>query len=754
MSSYTLKIELMSDLCVSDGGVYNSMLDTDICYDRYGFPYIPAKRIKGCLRECALELIDWEEKIRSDEIFGSGGKRQNAGKIRISDAILSDCREYAEEVREYDGSTLYHPQNVLNCYSYIRTQTGIDYETGAADDKSLRTIRVADKGLRFESEIEIDDGYYEELKKCVEIFTNMGIGRTRGLGEIRCELEPAAARNPGSETSGGDGAAVAAENCPENEEDAVVLFYRLDLEEPMVCKSVNGGEARTLDYIEGSKILGIILGRLREKGEDIGAFLDGIQTEAAVSSEGNASCTEKTSDSSASPLIVSNAYLTEVVKEKQPGGRERKRRLTEVPAYIYGIKNDDSAYINKLCGENSNEQRQLNSMKHCYVYMDERGVLHKADVRLEERYHHRRPDDKSIGRAVKVEGGDSDFYQISSISQDQSFSGYIRGSREQIAKIREVLAADPACRAGYGSSAEYGKSRIYVTGRSRRLNREKYETDRIVAVLTSPAIVYSEKAMYSVRSADLLEEVLAACGLKTHDVESYTSYVKYTMLGGFNVTWGFRKPVISAFDQGTALDIKLCRKVSIDVENPIFIGERNLEGYGECRIEAADVRPEMKECPVAEIGAEERRAKMIDMKTAGLGMKIAEKLLNEYLSWKAAENAQKQADLVQEETRPVISDMLLMCRDMKNVDEISEAVKKRYDKTTKEQKQKKERAGRILNLCTAEKVQEIVDGFAGDYRLENFEPERERYRKTYLESLLEELKYQIRHQKGGERSEE
>ena len=81
-------------------------LDTDICYDRYGFPYIPAKRIKGCLRECALELNDWEEKIRSNEIFGSAGKRQNAGKVRISDAILSDCREYAEEVREYDGSCL------------------------------------------------------------------------------------------------------------------------------------------------------------------------------------------------------------------------------------------------------------------------------------------------------------------------------------------------------------------------------------------------------------------------------------------------------------------------------------------------------------------------------------------------------------------------------------------------------------------------------------------------------------------------
>ena len=58
MRNYRIKIELLSDMCVSDGGIYNSAIDTDICYDEYGFPYIPAKRLKGCLRECALELKD------------------------------------------------------------------------------------------------------------------------------------------------------------------------------------------------------------------------------------------------------------------------------------------------------------------------------------------------------------------------------------------------------------------------------------------------------------------------------------------------------------------------------------------------------------------------------------------------------------------------------------------------------------------------------------------------------------------------
>ena len=65
-----IRIELLSDMCVSDGGIYNSAIDTDICYDSYGFPYIPGKRLKGCLRECAQELKDWEEDIPIGEMFG------------------------------------------------------------------------------------------------------------------------------------------------------------------------------------------------------------------------------------------------------------------------------------------------------------------------------------------------------------------------------------------------------------------------------------------------------------------------------------------------------------------------------------------------------------------------------------------------------------------------------------------------------------------------------------------------------------
>ena len=54
----SIEIELLSDLCSSSGESLNSQIDNDVCYDDYGLPYIPGKRIKGLMRESAQDLAD------------------------------------------------------------------------------------------------------------------------------------------------------------------------------------------------------------------------------------------------------------------------------------------------------------------------------------------------------------------------------------------------------------------------------------------------------------------------------------------------------------------------------------------------------------------------------------------------------------------------------------------------------------------------------------------------------------------------
>ena len=97
---YKLIINLKSDLCASSGTGLGSLIDNDVCYDEYGLPYIPAKRIKGLLKEAAVEYCDWDENATKylDEIFGIEGNN-NPGSIKLSNAYLSSYEEIIDSLK-------------------------------------------------------------------------------------------------------------------------------------------------------------------------------------------------------------------------------------------------------------------------------------------------------------------------------------------------------------------------------------------------------------------------------------------------------------------------------------------------------------------------------------------------------------------------------------------------------------------------------------------------------------------------------
>ena len=147
-----IRIELLSDLCTTSGETYNSLVDTDITYDEYGIPYIPAKRIKGCIREAALELMEFGiiNKEKYDEVFGSEG--DNRSSFWISNARLHNYDAYIKDINNFGHKEITRPQNVIQRFTYMRTQTSVDSHTGVAKENSLRTMRVIKKGLVFEAE--------------------------------------------------------------------------------------------------------------------------------------------------------------------------------------------------------------------------------------------------------------------------------------------------------------------------------------------------------------------------------------------------------------------------------------------------------------------------------------------------------------------------------------------------------------------------------------------------------------------------
>lgn len=739
MSRCQLRIELLSDLCVSDGGVYNSALDTDICYDRYGFPVIPARRIRGCLRECGLELCDWGKDIPIRTLFGDKGADSNRARVRIGDAYPENYEELVREVKASPGNLVFHPQNVLNHFSYVRTQTSLDYGTGIADPTTLRTMRVANRGLVFLSDTEVEDGLFDALEACCKAFTHMGIGRTRGLGEVRVTLTRIPTNKHGEEMPEEPEETGRKVHAP-YVEGAVRLDYELNLKEPVICKSTNGGESRSLDYIEGSKMLGLIAQELKKAGVDFVPFMDG------------------------SELFCSNAYLS-----------KDGERCLEVPANYYTIKNEDSRYVEKgFTDELPVELNdvQLNMMKHCYVRRDSGGSLIREGVCMEERYHHRRPEDKSIGRAAAEDSGESGFYQMSSIEAGQSFRGYVTGTAEQIQKIYDCLSALHNVCIGYSHSSEYGKTGIRIISLSTEEPERTVTASDFSVKLEAPALIYNSKAFYSTDVMDLDAEIRSALGIpetaEPAEPERFGSaelerrrnprqYVKYVTLGGYNVTWNARKPTVEAFDKGTVLYYHFSQPVKLRIPGQILLGERVSEGFGEATVH---MEGDISEPCRINLLAESRGKVggcLVCADPGTLAADLCDELFIWYVRMKAVSDVKNlpKGDVLRNasKARPTVSNMILICQENTGMQAIDRIVKERYGKKSEQKEEKLAVAGRILDQ--AEKnSSELLDAFCREYQVTGYKMERDRYVYQYLKSFLQQLKYIFRVKEAGKQKEE
>ena len=184
-----IRIELLSDLCTYSGETYNSLVDMDVIYDEYGIPYIPAKRIKGCIREAALEMqelgvISAEEYHR---LFGREGNQKST--FWLSNAYIKDYKQILSDLQKFQVKEIVTPQNVLEQYTSMRTQTAVNFESGVADKTSLRTMRVVNKGLVFDAECAVQEEDKKNFRNAVSLVKHMGVSRTRGLGLISMALD-------------------------------------------------------------------------------------------------------------------------------------------------------------------------------------------------------------------------------------------------------------------------------------------------------------------------------------------------------------------------------------------------------------------------------------------------------------------------------------------------------------------------------------------------------------------------------------
>jgi len=200
MREYTIVIELESHCLLGSGEGWGSVIDTDIVFDRTGLPYFPARRLKGCLRESALEVLEMLEgtglkkfdRRLIESIFGRPGDSEGAGVI-FNNLFLPKHKEIVSWLR-WGFQELYgllSPETIVAAFTSLRQQTSITKQ-GIAEDGSLRTCRVLKSGLIFTGDIILKSEKREVMDlialSCANL-RHVGTMRTRGYGRVKCSLK-------------------------------------------------------------------------------------------------------------------------------------------------------------------------------------------------------------------------------------------------------------------------------------------------------------------------------------------------------------------------------------------------------------------------------------------------------------------------------------------------------------------------------------------------------------------------------------
>lgn len=533
-----IRIELLSDLCTYSGETYNSLVDMDVIYDEYGIPYIPAKRIKGCLREAALEMqelgvISAEEYHR---LFGKEGNQKST--FWLSNAYIKDYKQILSGLKKFQLKELVTPQNVLEQYTSMRTQTAVNLENGVADKTSLRTMRVVNKGVVFEAECAVQEEDKKNFRNAVSLVKHMGVSRTRGLGLISMVVDEKDEEK--------------AKKKWEKKREVLLAFkdqvgehnrleYQIHLNSAMMCKSAQGNQAVTQDYIAGSKVLGLLASKMGEEKYRELMEKEGFQ--------------------------VSNAYIMSESSRCIPG----RISLRKVKDQSYE-ENGTITLMDALCGTTGTGKQMTAAGAD---YMDSENRI--CEVTTEISYHHQRPKNKAIGKATGLDDG-SGFYQLCAICADQTFGGYIYADKESAEKILDTLAERKEIRMGYGKSSEFGAIELNITNVRTPEVHFKRVNDAVIT-LASDVILYNENGMLTT-DTEILKEYLKDM-VNAADLEIRRPFLRYETVGGYNTTWKCRKPIFHALGKGSVFVLHSDQGFDLDLLNRQFIGERVAEGYGE-----------------------------------------------------------------------------------------------------------------------------------------------------------------------------
>lgn len=201
-----LHIRLRSDTTFGSGEGVAGLVDTEVEHDRFGFPYIRGRTLKGLLAEACEDLcfnLAWQlsntdprleqlDKVKRQLFGGPGSTEEDEGSLHIGAARLSEDFRRAVIAEIEIKRPRITPAEVLESFTTIRRQTAID-EYGAPKRGSLRALRVVLRETEFSAKlsfagnppINLARGLLAASAQCLH---RGGTGRNRGRGRLKAWL--------------------------------------------------------------------------------------------------------------------------------------------------------------------------------------------------------------------------------------------------------------------------------------------------------------------------------------------------------------------------------------------------------------------------------------------------------------------------------------------------------------------------------------------------------------------------------------
>lgn len=191
----SIEVQLLADTTFGGGDPVDPHVDIEIDHDRWGLPRLGGKALHGLLRDGWLALAPQFADLQSSasRVLGAPGDLADTAILRVGDAVLDETTrgwvEYACSRQEHPLT----PTDVLEGLTDVRVRTAREAETGAPARGTLRAVRVALRGLRFEAPLHWQATPSAEDICCLALSAltvrHAGLGRQRGAGRLRCTLD-------------------------------------------------------------------------------------------------------------------------------------------------------------------------------------------------------------------------------------------------------------------------------------------------------------------------------------------------------------------------------------------------------------------------------------------------------------------------------------------------------------------------------------------------------------------------------------